>query len=103
MATSAKNRKSLPAFTGQTTGGISKKLYKSDQYHPFMCMSPPGWASLHKMAARAIKIEKYVRPSQVKLLVGFQPNFTGVICTIPSWASCQHVLLAAQNDRQSLK
>jgi hypothetical protein len=26
---------------------------------------------------------KLVRTSQVKLLVGFQPNFTGVISTIP--------------------
>jgi hypothetical protein len=31
-----------------------------------------------------------VRPSQVKLLVGFQPNFTGQIRTIPSCAHHQH-------------
>jgi hypothetical protein len=32
-------------------------------------------------------------PSQVKLLVGFQPNFTAVISTIPSCAQYRHVPL----------
>jgi hypothetical protein len=32
---------------------------------------------------QSLKEKNIVRPSQVKLLVGFQPNFTGVISAIP--------------------
>jgi hypothetical protein len=42
------------------------------------------WLSIHI---------KLVRPSQVKLLMGFQPNFTGVISTIPSCAQYWHIPL----------
>jgi hypothetical protein len=35
MATIVKNRKIFSGLiTGHTTGGISTKLYRSDQYHP---------------------------------------------------------------------
>jgi hypothetical protein len=48
-----------------------------------------------------LKIEKKIGwLSQVKLLVGFQPNFTGVISTIPSCALHQRCM-AAQNGHQS--
>jgi hypothetical protein len=49
-----KIEKSYPAFTGETSGGISSKLYRSDQYYPWLCISPTHTTSLHKMATRAI-------------------------------------------------
>jgi hypothetical protein len=42
------------------------------------------------MTTRA-KIENLVRPSQVKLLVGFQPKFAGMISTIPYCVLHQHI------------
>lgn len=49
------------------------------------------------MATRA-KIEKnIVRPSQVKQVVGFQRNFTGVMNTILSFAHHWHVPLCRQS------
>jgi hypothetical protein len=84
--------KSCPAFTGQTTCGISTKLYWSDQNHPLLFISPARSASLHKMSARDKKINLF-RPSQVKLLVGFQPNSTVLVITIPCCAHRQHVVL----------
>jgi hypothetical protein len=46
---------------------------------------------------------KLVQPSQDKLLVGFQPNFTGVISTIPSCAHYQHISLHCTKLPQELK
>jgi hypothetical protein len=45
---------------------------------------------------------KLVRPSQVKLLVGFQLNFTGVISTIPSCAHHLHKMAARAKNRKIL-
>ena len=42
-----------PAFTGRTTGQISAKLHKDDQYQPYVCMPPACSASMHKKAVRA--------------------------------------------------
>jgi hypothetical protein len=50
-----KIKKSCPAFTDQTTGGISTKLYRSDQYHPKLWISLACSALLHSMAATAVK------------------------------------------------
>jgi hypothetical protein len=46
------------------------------------------------MATRA-KNRKILSGSQVRLLVGFQPNFTGVISTIPSCAHHWYVPLSS--------
>jgi hypothetical protein len=88
-----KIEKSCLAFTGQTTGGISTKFYRSDKYHPYLCMSPTSSAPLNKMAARAKNRKNLVQPSHVKLLLGFQPYFTGLIRTIPSCACHWHLIL----------
>jgi hypothetical protein len=48
-----KIEKSCPAFTGQTTDGISTKLYMSDKYTPLFCTSPASFPSLNIMAAKA--------------------------------------------------
>jgi hypothetical protein len=42
------------------------------------------------MVPHSLKKKKLVWFSKVKLLVGFQPNFTGVISTIPNCAYSQH-------------
>jgi hypothetical protein len=49
-----KIEKSCPAFTGQTSDGISTKLYRSDKFQPLLCTSPACSPLLHKMAARAM-------------------------------------------------
>jgi hypothetical protein len=49
-----KIEKSFPAFTSQNTDGILTKLYRSDQYHPWLCRILTRSASLHKMAVKAI-------------------------------------------------
>jgi hypothetical protein len=46
-----KIEKTCPVFTGQSTGGISTKLYRSDQNNP--SCAHHGSASLQKIAARA--------------------------------------------------
>ena len=45
--------KACPAFTSQTTGLISTKLYRSDHYQPQLCMQSLRSAWLHKMVTRA--------------------------------------------------
>jgi hypothetical protein len=44
---------------------------------------------------------KLVRASQVKLLMGFQPNFTGVISTIPCYV--HHIPLRCQKADRAKK
>jgi hypothetical protein len=44
-----------------------------------------------------------IRPSQVKLLVGFQQNFTGMVSTLPSCAHHRHVPLRCKRWPQELK
>jgi hypothetical protein len=60
------------ALTGQTTGWISTKLYRSDQYHPKLCTSSARSPPQHKNGRQSYKYKNLVQLSQVKLLVGFQ-------------------------------
>jgi hypothetical protein len=53
MAPELKIETSCPAFPGQSTDGISTKLYRSNQYHPWLCIIPAWCTLLHKMTARS--------------------------------------------------
>jgi hypothetical protein len=101
MAPKLKIEKSCQAFTGQTTGVISTKLYRSDQW------SIPSITDRFRFAAQnghqSLKYKNIVWPSQGKLLVGFELNFTGVISTIPSCAHRRHVPLRCTKRPTELK
>jgi hypothetical protein len=59
---------------------------------------------LRRLSVRSLSVRiKLARPSQVKLLVGFQPNFTGVISTIPSCEHHPHVPLGCTKWPPELK
>jgi uncharacterized ferritin-like protein (DUF455 family) len=81
----AKNIKILSGLHRSNYWWDFNQNLQENQTHHLLCTSQARSASLHKMAPRAKK-KNLVQPSQVKLLVGFQPNFTGVIGTIHSCA-----------------
>jgi hypothetical protein len=91
-----KKGKFCSAFTGQTTCGISTKLYRSDQYHPKLCTSAAPSALLHKMTTRA-KNRKIVSSFTGQTTGGFKPNFRRVISTILSCARQRHIPLRCKN------
>jgi hypothetical protein len=99
-ARAKKKEKSCLAFTGQTTGEISTKLYKSVQYHHFMFILPACSALLHKMTTRA-KNRKILSDFH-KLPGDFQPNFTGMISSILNRVYRQPVQLHCKKWSQEL-
>jgi hypothetical protein len=98
-----KIEKSCPTFEGHTTGGISAKLYRSDQYLPLLCTFLTCSSFLHKMATRA---------KNRKILSGLHRsnnwwdfNQTLPECSVPSLLvhiTCMFRFVA-QNGRQSYK
>jgi hypothetical protein len=88
--------KSWPAFTCQTT--VEFQLNLQEWLIPlYLVVHVAGTfrfaAHNGHQSKKLIKMKNLVRLSQVKLLVRFQSNFTGVISSILSCAYRQHVLL----------
>jgi hypothetical protein len=98
-----KIKKSCQTFTGQTTGGSSTKLYRSDQNHSLLCTSLACSAYLHKIAARAIN-------RKILSCLHISNYWWDFYQTLQEWSVPSLVVqntgmfrLSAQNDRQSYK